>query len=161
MNFPAPPRLYLWAANKEILLAARDDSPTTPPTPPRGELSTIEIAVRGRIGSSDGAVLCELVRALLYRSRTRAIVCDVGRVREPDLGTLDALARAQLTARRLGSSLWLRGASSELREMLALAGLCEVLPCSTGLRLEARGEAEEREESRGVEEERDPADPTR
>ena len=105
-------------------------------------------------------MLSDFVRALLHRTHSPVIVCDVGRVRDPHLGTVDALARVQLTARRLGSSLWLRGASSELRELLALAGLCEAFPCWTGLRLEPSGKAEEREEPRGVEEEGDPADPT-
>ncbi len=89
------------------------------------------------------------------------IPCDVGGVTEPDMGTVDALARLQLAARRLGCSIRLRHASRELQELLSLAGLSDVLPCRTELVVEAEGQAEEREETRGVEEEGDPGDPTR
>ena len=63
------------------------------------------------------------------------IVCDVGSFR-PDAGAIDTLARLQLTARRFGLELRLRHASSELQDLLAFAGLHEVL------RVEAGGQAE-------------------
>jgi hypothetical protein len=80
------------------------------------------------------------------------IVCDVGAV-APDAVAIDTLARLQLAARRLGLEIRLRHASSELRELLAFAGLRDVL------RVEAGGQAEEREERLGVEEERELDDP--
>jgi len=80
------------------------------------------------------------------------IVCDVGEL-DPDAVTVDALARFQLGARQLGFDVRLRGASTELRELLAFVGLDEVL------RVEARGQAEEREEPLGVEEEAELDDP--
>lgn len=46
---------------------------------------------------------------------------------EPDAGTLEALCRLQLAARRRGSRVRLLGASSELRELIAFMGLTEVL----------------------------------
>jgi len=55
------------------------------------------------------------------------VLCDVAGVSDPDCATVDALARMQLTAKRLGSGLLLRGASDELHELLAMAGLCEVV----------------------------------
>ena len=54
-------------------------------------------------------------------------MCDVAEVTDPDCATVDALARMQLTTRRLGGELRLRGVSDELHEVLALAGLCDVL----------------------------------
>jgi hypothetical protein len=81
------------------------------------------------------------------------IVCDLRSV-VPDGGSLDALARLQLNARRLGLELQLRNASTELRELVAFAGLDQVL-C-----LELEGQPEEREEGLGVEEERELDDPT-
>ncbi|MGH2429177.1 MAG: STAS domain-containing protein [Candidatus Limnocylindria bacterium] len=116
--------------------------------------------MRGRINRADGAALCELVRLLADRGTHRPIVCHVADVAEPDLDTVDALARLQLTAQRLGCKVWLHDASSELRELLALVGLRDVVPCSAELRVEAKGQVEEREEPCGVEEEADPADPT-
>ena len=47
---------------------------------------------------------------------------------DADAATLDALARLQLAARRCGFEVRLRGSSPELRELIGLAGLCEVLP---------------------------------
>jgi ABC-type transporter Mla MlaB component len=47
---------------------------------------------------------------------------------EADALTVDALARLQLAARRSGRCVTLRGASPELRELVAFMGLGEVLP---------------------------------
>lgn len=102
--------------------------------------------------------MCERVRYLLQASDSDHVICDVGAVLHPDAGTVEALARMQLTARRLGGSVRLRRACGELRDLLLLSGLSDVLPCDE-LPLEPLGQAEQREPSRGVEEERDPADP--
>jgi hypothetical protein len=63
------------------------------------------------------------------------IVCDVASL-APDAAAIDTLARLQLTARRVGLELRLRHASSELQDLLAFAGLRDVL------RLEAGGQSE-------------------
>ena len=120
--------------------------------------STIVFALTGPISPGDIRWMCERIRFLLASSDSRRIVCYVGAVPEPDAATIDALARMQLTARRHGGSMELRRACGELRDLLTLSGLTDVLPCDE-LRPETRGQAEEREPSRGVEEERDPADP--
>ena len=83
----------------------------------------------------------------------REIACDVGALVGADAGTVDALARLQLTAKRSGYRLRLHNAPPELCELLHFAGLAEVLgvePC---------GQAEEREERLGLEEEGELADP--
>jgi ABC-type transporter Mla MlaB component len=85
--------------------------------------------------------------------------CDVSALARPDLGAVDALARVALVARRHGCDVRLSHAGSELRELVALAGLDTVLPCASGSGLEPRRQPEHREEPRGVEEEGDPADP--
>jgi STAS domain len=82
----------------------------------------------------------------------REIICDVGAL-APDVTAVDALARLQLTARREGLELRLQGASRELRDLLAFAGLDGVL------RVEPRRQPEQREERLGVEEERHLDDP--
>ena len=84
--------------------------------------------------------------------RDHEIDCDVSRIVAPDLRTVDALARLQLAAHRDGGRLRLCGASSALRDLLQLTGLCGALG------LEAVGEPEEREEAHGVEEEDDAGD---
>jgi ABC-type transporter Mla MlaB component len=63
------------------------------------------------------------------------IVCDVGAL-PPDAAAIDLLARLQLTAKRLGLELRLHHASSELQDLLAFAGLRDVL------RIEPEGQAE-------------------
>jgi aromatic ring hydroxylase len=70
-----------------------------------------------------------------------------------DLGTVDRLARLQLAARRCGVELRLRHVSKELEELIIFVGLAEALG------LEPRGQAEEREEGVGVEEEGELNDP--
>ena len=66
------------------------------------------------------------------------IVCDLGVLTRPDLQTVDALARLALLAARLHCRLELRHASAAVRELIVLAGLTEVLPCSGDSGVEAR-----------------------
>jgi hypothetical protein len=63
--------------------------------------------------------------------RRSTIVYDVGSL-PPDAAAIDTLARLQLTARRLGLEIRLRHASSELQDLLAFAGLRDVLPLEPG-----------------------------
>jgi hypothetical protein len=148
------------------LVVAPEESPTpsrlTPAAqhsrPPR-KPSTIELDVGGTVTPADIPVLCERARGLLETADADRLICDVGGVADPDVVTIDALARLQLTARRLGRDIGLRHASRELCELLDLAGLSEVIPLSAGSLIDARRQAEQREEGRSVQEERDPADP--
>jgi hypothetical protein len=88
-----------------------------------------------------------------------AIDADVSDVAGPTIGTVDLLARLTLAARHGGGELRIVGASDELHELLELAGLCDVLGVCEPSGLEAWGEAEEREEAGGVEEEDQPGHP--
>ena len=63
------------------------------------------------------------------------------------LAAVEALARLQLAARRKGLDLRLHVVSRELRDLIQLAGLTQVLG------VEPRGQPEEREQRVGVEEE--------
>jgi ABC-type transporter Mla MlaB component len=87
------------------------------------------------------------------------ILCDLAQLTDADMATVDALARLALRARRLGCSISLRDPSSELCELVAFAGLGDVLPRAPASGVEVVGEPEQREEPLGVEEERDAADP--
>jgi ABC-type transporter Mla MlaB component len=88
---------------------------------------TVAFAIRGPIARDDLPGLCERVCALLEGSGADIALCDVHGV-EPDAVTADALARLQLAARRRGCQARLRGASSDLLELLAFMGLRDVLP---------------------------------
>ena len=83
------------------------------------------------IGAPTAAAEVSLLRAnlatLLEPSESAVITCDVGRLTDPDAAVIDALARLQLTARRLGCDVRLRNASDELHGLLALAGLCDLV----------------------------------
>ena len=72
-----------------------------------------------------------------------------------DLATIDALARVQLVARRLGFEVRVCHASRELVELIEFTGFSEVL------RVEPCGQAEQRKQLLGAEEERELDDPTR
>lgn len=116
--------------------------------------------------------LCERLRCLLAEYVSTAatagaagaagvagpvmVICDVsGPAVNPDAVLIDALARLQLTARRQGARVVLRGAGRPLRQLIALVGLGGTLG-PAGLQM--RGQAEEREEPLGVEEGVEPGD---
>jgi ABC-type transporter Mla MlaB component len=126
---------------------------------PRGEPRTIVVAISGSIAPADIPGLSERVRAALEGSDADVVVCDLASLVDPDAVTVDALARLQLTAQRCGRRVRLRHACRDLQDLIALMGLSDVVPPAPGLSLEPRGEAEEREPARGVEEEADPGDP--
>jgi anti-anti-sigma regulatory factor len=75
----------------------------------------------------DVAALCERVRTLLRHADVVEVTLDVRALVSPDAATVDALARVQLAAHRMGGSIRLRQVDDELRGLLALAGLLEVL----------------------------------
>ena len=115
--------------------------------------------IRLVVDGADLPALSDRVRVELDDGHPDVVVFEVGGLISPDLWTIDALARARLIARRDGCELILADASVELRELLELAGLADAVPCEEGSALDAEGKPERGEESRGVEEEGDPADP--
>ena len=88
---------------------------------------TVAFAIRGPIARTDLPGLCDRVCALVALGGASVAVCDVRGV-EPDAVTADALARLQLAAGRRGCKVRLRGASTELLDLLAFMGLSDVLP---------------------------------
>ena len=80
-------------------------------------------------------------------SSTHSIALEILARRRSDMATVDALARLALEAGRLGLELRLVDTPPQLRELIAFAGLAEALG------VEARLQAEEREQAFGIEEE--------
>ena len=125
--------------------------------------TSIVIAVRraaARAGSTDDVRIVVLqAQHPLDREPAASVPleCDVGTIAQADEATLDALARLQLAARRLGTSIELTNASRALRDLLELAGLADVLPNASAV--EVHGQVEDGEEL-GVDEEVDPGDAT-
>ena len=94
--------------------------PTTdhlwPPAGPRSVVVRV-------LGTPDArAVLCAQVRRLLSRGDVGVVTCDL-RDAVPDLGAVDALARLQLTARRMGGRIRLRAAPPDLVELIDWVGV--------------------------------------
>jgi len=98
---------------------------------------------------------------------SRTIACDLGGLEGcPGLATIDVLARLQLALRPYGVEILLSGVSQELGELIAFAGLGDVLrveplPAAAlpvhpspadALPVEPQRQAEERKHGRGVEE---------
>jgi len=90
------------------------------------------------LARADVLAACERLRALIGACDADVVVCDVGAV-VADLVAVEVLARLRLTAQRLGCRLRLRHASRGLEQMLALCGLCDVLPVEGELRLSGIG----------------------
>jgi len=118
-----------------------------------------DLVIQGPIEHADPVGLSARVRELLARRDADLVVCDVGGLEPGGLDAVAMLAELQLTARRAGGRIEVIGASADLHEVLAMAGLCHALGLRPALCLEAGWQAEHWEESSGVEEERDPADP--
>jgi anti-anti-sigma regulatory factor len=82
----------------------------------------------------------------------KGVVVALLDARKPDLALVDALVRLQLAARRRGAALRVVNVSEDLRGLLELVGLADVLT------LEPRREAELGEQL-GIEEVVQPGDP--
>jgi ABC-type transporter Mla MlaB component len=124
------------------------------PPPSEPEQTTAVLVIADPIADGDAAKLCERLRAVAQASGAEFIVCDV-RALAADCRSVDALARLQLAARRLGRRIRLHRASHELEALLSFVGLAEVLggAGTAGLCVGGRRrQAEEREEPRRVEE---------
>jgi hypothetical protein len=69
------------------------------------------------------------IAAVVLRTDDAIVVSDAGALTEPDLATVDALARLALAARRAGRSVRVRHPSAALSNLLELAGLGEIVRC--------------------------------
>ena len=111
------------------------------------------------LNPEDVSDLIERLGPRTVRDDSTIILCDLAQLADADMATVDALARLALRARRMGCAVSLRDPSTELLELVGLAGLGGVLPCVAESGLEVIGQPEQRKESLGVEEERDAGDP--
>ena len=123
-----------------------------------GQPKTIVLAIDS-LRPEDVAGLVAHVSPVVTPDGTTVLLCDLARLADADMATIDALARLALRARRLGCAVTLRAASPELVDLVTFAGLGDVLPCAPASGVEVVGQPEQWEEPLGVQEERDPADP--
>ena len=87
--------------------------------------------MRGRIDPGDVARVCEGLRVVLEAGERRPIVCDVSDVVHPDAVAVEAVARLQLVARRMGTEVRLRDPGRDLLGLLELMGLRQCVPIVT------------------------------
>jgi hypothetical protein len=92
------------------------------------EPTTAVLVIARPVAPGDTERLCERLRALASDSGAEVIVCDV-RALAADARSVDALARLQLTARRLGCQIRLVRASPQLDDLLSFLGLSSVVGC--------------------------------
>ena len=84
---------------------------------------------------------------------TGTVILNCARIEDPGVAAIDHLARLTLGLRRGGCKTCLANPNAELLELIDLVGLAEVLG------VEVKWQPEQREESGGVEEERELPDP--
>ncbi|MEU3465059.1 STAS domain-containing protein [Streptomyces sp. NPDC006733] len=144
-------------------MSAVDEVPERPIRQPDQGPDTVVWVLAGPLTRAAVPELCARLRDRLHGVEPGWVTCDVAALTEPDAATVEALARLQLTARRLGSRIRLRAAGGPLRGLLALTGLRDVLPLEPAeplpSGLQPRGQPEQREEVLGVQERVDPGDP--
>ncbi|MGZ8629814.1 MAG: STAS domain-containing protein [Actinomycetota bacterium] len=121
---------------------------------------TTIVVFDGSIGRAAIAAFCARARTTMELADPGPVVCDVRGLTEPDAVAIEALARLQLTAHRLGRYIELRDACGELMALLTLAGLRDAIAVAERSGVEPIGQPEQREEMRGVEEEADAGDVT-
>jgi hypothetical protein len=93
----------------------------------RGESGNPDMGICPQTSHEDISGLSARVVATLMNGEGPSIICDVSVINHPSVETVDALARLELVARRLGGHILLRSASTGLRELICLAGLDDVL----------------------------------
>ncbi|MFJ1899433.1 STAS domain-containing protein [Streptomyces sp. NPDC088115] len=93
-------------------------------------MTPIVLTVSGRVTRSAVPGLCAELEALLATAdrEVTSVYCDVAAVVRPDLAAVEAIARLSLVARRSGGrQLRLRGTPPELRLLMDLVGLSDVV----------------------------------
>lgn len=93
---------------------------------PRDVDEELRLRIRLPVAPGDVSGLCARLEPELARGAARAL-CDFDGPGEPDLAAVEALARLALLARRHGCTLQLGVAPPCVAELVALAGLGDVL----------------------------------
>ncbi|MFF3751058.1 STAS domain-containing protein [Streptomyces sp. NPDC002018] len=104
----------------------------------------IVLTIAGRLAPADVPRLCAELIARLHGTGAAEVIGDVGGLGPPNLVAVEAIARLQLTARRRGCRLRLRGVGGELRLLLELMGLSGLADTAQDAPDAAAGEQGER-----------------
>jgi anti-anti-sigma regulatory factor len=83
----------------------------------------LDIRVDGLLAAHAVPRLCEQLVLLVDCGGVGRLAVDLGQLEEPDLATIDALARLALAARRRSAQVTVRTSNGALEMLLRLAGL--------------------------------------
>jgi anti-anti-sigma regulatory factor len=87
----------------------------------------VRLCVCEPIDAETMAELCGTVTALLDAGEKRVVICDAGGPVAPTLALVDGLARLQLAAIRSGGEIRVCAMRPDLRALLALTGLGDII----------------------------------
>lgn len=91
------------------------------------------LVLSGRVTRAGTPRLCADLETILATSQDAVVHCDVAGVVQPDLASVEAIARLSLAARRAGGRrIRLRGTPPELQLLLDLVGLGDVVDLDGG-----------------------------
>ena len=83
----------------------------------------LDVRVDGLLAAHAVPRLCEQLVILVDCAGVGRLNVDLGQLDEPDIATIDALARLALTARRRSARVTVRTTNGALEQLLGLAGL--------------------------------------
>ena len=87
----------------------------------------MELVISGALSRDDIPSWCDRARTLLENDDCPILVCDVRGLSGCDAVAVDMLARVKLIAQRHGTPMCVRAASRDLRDLISLSGLAEIL----------------------------------
>jgi anti-anti-sigma regulatory factor len=83
----------------------------------------LDVRVDGLLAAHAVPRLCEQLVILVDCAGVRRLTVDLGQLDQPDMATIDVLARLALAARKRGASVTVRTTNGALEQLLSLAGL--------------------------------------
>jgi STAS domain len=94
---------------------------------PFSSSAAVVVTFPARVARASIPEICEQVQALLGSTGAIMLIADTKPVTEPDLAAVEAIFRLKLIAGRRGCTMRLVGASPRLLELLAFAGLPDIV----------------------------------
>jgi anti-anti-sigma regulatory factor len=92
----------------------------------------LDVRIDGMLAAQAVPRLCEQLVILVDCAGVGRLTVDLGQLDDPDLATIDALARLALAARRHSAAVTVRTTNGALERLLDLAGLAGLLAPGTG-----------------------------
>jgi STAS domain len=136
-----------WCSSQREATVADIEESAEPPPASDGP-ATIIVHLADSISPAGIPLLCERLQGRLAGTDVEGIACDASRLADPDLTTIEVVARMQLTAGRNGRWMHLQHASQQLLDLLSLVGLSEVVAVGTQSGLDPGRQTEQGKQAR-------------